>query len=144
MALNIKYRMWPGVKWPQAAVYKKDDATNNERPKKIESFGIFCCWKGAGSWNSRIEIFYWVIKTNRRFYHGSRYQSPPKNMLLGHQNLLKYQKIVLTVSLWTIKETRKQATRLIGIILPIKFMILFFLSSWFKYCLQLNCQIKVN
>ena len=50
-------------------------------------------------------------------------------MLLGHQNLLKNQKIVFAVSISTIKETRKQATRLIAQIFPITFMILFFLSS---------------
>ena len=29
---------------------------------------------GVGFWKSRIEIFYWVIKTNWRLYPGSRYQ----------------------------------------------------------------------
>ena len=86
LALNIK-RMWPWVKWPQERTYIKVDEIFL-KPQKIGSFGIFCCCKGAGFWKSRIEIFYWVIKTNWRSYPGSRYQI--ENVARGEMTTRSY------------------------------------------------------
>ena len=55
-------------------VYKKKTLYIFKAPKKSKFLNILVLEVGVWSWKSRIDIFYCVLKTNRRLYPGSWYQ----------------------------------------------------------------------